>query len=400
MKKKIDLPFASQYMRAMKPNGDFEIFLTAPPGLEAVLCDEVKAQGFRAPKAVPGGVRIEGRWHDVWRANLVVRGANRVLARLDSFRVEHLDKLEQRARRVPWAGVLRPDVPFRVEATCARSRIYHTGAAAERIARAIAAETGAPHAVDADADDEAGEEDAAVTVTARLDNNVCTISLDTSGALLHKRGFKEAVAKAPLRETFAALLLRQCGYDGTETVYDPMCGSGTFVIEAAEIAARLAPGRARSFAFEHLATFDAARWQALREAAHAKAMTPAVRAYGSDRDPNAIAMSRANAARAGVAGVTAFEPRSIGTAGPPGGPPGLVILNPPYGTRIGDRKKLNALYRAIGARLREAFAGWRVGMITSEPALAKATGLPFLPPGPPVPHGGLRITLYRTGTLG
>lgn len=391
MKKKIDLLFASQYMRAMKPNGDFEIFLSAPPGLEAVLCDEVKAHGFRAPKAVPGGVRIEGRWHDVWRANLVVRGASRVLARLDSFRIEQLDKLEPRARRVPWAGVLRPDVPFRVEATCARSRIYHTGAAAERIARAIAAEIAAPLAE---------KEEAAVTITARLDNNVCTLSLDTSGALLHKRGFKEAVAKAPMRETLAALFLRQCDYDGTETVYDPMCGSGTFVIEAAEIAAHLAPGRARSFAFEQLATFDAARWQALREAALANAVTPAVRAFGSDRDANAIAMSKANAERAGVAGFTTFEPQSIGAAEPPDGPPGLVILNPPYGTRIGDKKKLHALYRALGARLTEAFAGWRVGMITSEPALAKATGLPFLPPSAPVPHGGLRITLYRTEKLG
>lgn len=378
-------------MRTMKPNGDFEIFLSAPPGLEAVLCDEVKAHGFRAPKAVPGGVRIEGRWHDVWRANLVVRGASRVLARIDSFRVEQLDKLEQRARRVPWAGVLRPDVSFCVDVTCARSRIYHTGAAAERIARAIAAETGAP---------QADKQDAAVTITARLDNNVCTVSVDTSGELLHKRGFKEAVAKAPMRETLAALFLRQCGYDGTETVYDPMCGSGTFVIEAVEIAARLAPGRARAFAFEHLATFDAARWQTLREAALANAVTPAVRAFGSDRDANAIAMSRANGERAGVAAFATFVQQSIGAAEPPEGAPGLVILNPPYGTRIGDKRMLQALYRTIGARLTEAFAGWRVGMITSEPALAKATGLPFLPPSAPVPHGGLRITLYQTEKLG
>jgi len=131
----------------MKANGDFEIFLATAPGLEPVLCEEAKDNGFRAPKAVPGGVRIEGRWHDVWRANLVMRGASRVLARLDAFRVTELDELEKRARRLPWGEILRADVPVRVEATCARSRIYHSGAAAERIeaGRAVVDEPGELH---------------------------------------------------------------------------------------------------------------------------------------------------------------------------------------------------------------------------------------------------------------
>ena len=219
----------------MKPNGDFEIFLATAPGLESVLCAEAKAHGFRAPRAVKGGVRIEGRWHDVWRANLVIRGASRVLARVATFRTTRLADLETRARRLGWGGILRPDVPVRVEATCKSSRIYHSGAAAERIATAIGAAVGAPVSSEAE-----------VCIAARFENDVCTISVDTSGDLLHKRGFKEAVAKAPMRESLAALFLRQCGYDGTEPVVDPMCGSGTFVIEAAEIAAGLAPGRARA----------------------------------------------------------------------------------------------------------------------------------------------------------
>lgn len=378
----------------MKANGDFEIFMATAPGLEPVLCDEAKARGFRAPKAVPGGVRIEGRWHDVWRANLVMRGASRILARFAVFRVPQIADLERHAAKLPWAAVLRADVPVRVEATCKASRIYHSGAAAERVETAIRATLGTPIA-----------KDAPVTVLLRIERDVCTVSIDTSGALLHKRGFKEEVAKAPLRETLAALFLRQCGYDGSEPVLDPMCGSGTFVIEAAEIAAGLLPGRARRFAFEDLATFDADRWHDVRTraiAAAAEKAPPAtqdIRFHGSDRDAGAVAMSRANAARAGVADITAFAQRTVSALAPPDGPPGLVIVNPPYGARLGDRKALQPLYRALGETLLQKFAGWRVGLLTSEADLAKATGLPFAPPAAPVPHGGLRVTLYRSGPL-
>jgi putative N6-adenine-specific DNA methylase len=193
------------------------------------------------------------------------------------------------------------------------------------------------------------------------------------------------------------MFLRQCGYDGTEPVLDPMCGSGTFVIEAAEIAARLNPGRARTFAFEHLATFDAAVWQRMREVRSQR--MPSVRFYGSDRDADAIAICRENAARAGVDGLTEFRQSTVSEVAPPDGPPGLVIANPPYGTRIGDKTKLLSLYRALGQTLAARFSGWRVGIITSDARLARATALPFLPTAAPVPHGGLRISLYRTAPL-
>ncbi|KAA2213213.1 THUMP domain-containing class I SAM-dependent RNA methyltransferase [Teichococcus oryzae] len=374
----------------MTSNTDFEIFLATLPGLEPVLWAEVKSKGFRRPKEVPGGVVITGGWPEVWRANLWVRGAGRVLARVDAFHVLHLAQLEGRARRVPWASVLRPDVPFRVEASCAKSRIYHSGAAAERIAAAIAETLGAPPA-------EGAAPGEAVTVRARIEHDLCTISVDTSGELLHKRGYKEAVNRAPMRETMASLFLRQCGYEGAEPVLDPMCGSGTFVIEAAEIAARLNPGRARSFAFEKLASFDAAAWQQMRAVKSQR--VPAARFYGSDRDAGAVAMSRANAARAGVSDCTEFRQNTISDLLPPAGPPGLVIANPPYGARIGERKALAPLYRALGQVLMGRFGGWRVGIITSEPGLAAATGLPFLPATAPVPHGGLRVSLFRTAPL-
>jgi putative N6-adenine-specific DNA methylase len=370
----------------MAASGHFEIFLATAPGLEAVLYDEVRSLRFRAVKQVAGGVTVNGNWRDAWRANLEVRGANKVLARIDAFRVFHLDELAKRARRVRWDEVLRPDIPFRVEATCRTSKIYHSGAAAQRIADAISEKIGARVS-----------DDAAVTIMARIESDLCTISVDTSGELLHKRGFKVAVAKAPMRETMAALFLRACGNSGTEPVVDPMCGSGTFVIEAAEIAAGLKPGRERAFAFEQLATFDQAAWDEMRRVP--APATPSVHFHGSDRDAGAIEMSRANAARAGVTHLTTFQQLVVSDLVPPAGPPGLVIVNPPYGDRIGDRKRLDALYRALGRTLTTRFSGWRVGLITSTAALARATGLPFKQPGPPVNNGGLRITLYVTDRL-
>jgi putative N6-adenine-specific DNA methylase len=351
-----------------------------------VLCEEARSKAFKQPRAVPGGVVIRGGWPDVWRANLWLRGANRVLARVAAFRVAHLAHLDDLAHGVRWAEVLRPDIPFRVEASCAGSRIWHSGAAAQRVATAIRDSIGAPESPEAE-----------VAVMARIEKDFCTISVDTSGALLHRRGHKEEVNRAPLRETMAALFLMQCGYDGGEPLLDPMCGSGTFVIEAAEMAARLNPGRSRRFAFEQLATFDEEAWQRLRAARRVGATE--VLCHGSDRDAGAIAMSRANAERAGVAGITAFRQCAISDIVPPEGPPGLVIANPPYGTRMGDKAALLPLYQTFGRVLRDRFAGWRVGLVASERRLAEATGLPWLPPGPPVPHGGLRVTLYRTGIL-
>lgn len=372
--------------RTMSDSPRFEIFLVAVPGLEAALCEEAREARFGSAKLVAGGVTIHGRWPDVWRANLQLRGASRIIARIASFRAMHLAQLDKRTRRVPWAEILRPDVPFRVETTCHKSRIYHSGAASQRIERAIREELGAEPA-----------KDAGVVVKARIDDDLCTIGIDTSGEPLHKRGHKEAVAKAPMRETMAALFLRQCGYAGGEPVLDPMCGSGTFVIEAAEIAAGLLPGRSRHFAFEHLATFDAAAWSKLRDAtaiAVRRRPAEALRFQGSDRDGNAVAMSRDNAKRAGIDGLTHFAQSTVSEITPPPGPAGLVIVNPPYGDRIGDKAALTALYRALGQTLKAGFIGWRVGIVTNEEALARATGLPLQKPFPTVLHGGIRVTLY------
>lgn len=370
----------------MTPSRAFEIFLAAPPGLELALKDEAIDRGFSKPKALPGGVRFRGKWPDVWRANLQLRGAGRVLARVARFQAMHLDQLEARTRETDWAALLRPDVSYAVDAVCRKSKIYHQGAAAERVARAVHDVTGAP---------QNGED--AVKIQLRIEDNQCTLSVDTSGDPLHRRGTKEFVGKAPMRETLAALFLRQCGYSGTEPVLDPMCGSGTFLLEAAEIAQNLLPGRNRRFAFERMVNFDTDRWQALKSDQSATA--PSVHFYGSDRDEGAIRGAQANATRAGAQDFIHLAHLAVSNLQRPDGPPGLVIVNPPYGGRIGDKKQLFGLYGALGKTLIDRFSGWRVGLVTTDAGLARATGLPFGEPGAQVAHGGLRIRLWQTGPL-
>lgn len=364
----------------------FEIFLATAPGLEHALFEEVKGKGFKKVQQVRGGVTVLGDWPDVWRANLWIRGASRVLARIASFRVLHLAQLDMRAREVEWGALLDASLPFNVEVSCKKSKIYHSDAAAERISRAITETIKAPYSKNAD-----------IKIMARIERDICTLSVDTSGELLHKRGFKSSVNKAPMRENMASLFLQKCGYKGDEPIYDPMCGSGTFVIEAAEIAARLNPGRARHFAFEKLLTFEQTAWEAMRSVRRQSKND--FKFYGSDRDEGAVKMSEENARRAAVNDITDFKTCSISEITPPTETPGLIIVNPPYGGRIGDEGKLKPLYQSFGKVLKERFSGWRAGIITTSAVLAHATELSFSENSEPVQHGGLRVMLYQTGPL-
>jgi len=370
----------------MTSTDDLEIFLSTVPGLERFLLAEAEERSFKSAEASKGGVTVRGDWREVWRANLMLRGASHVLVRLGSFKAMHLAQLDKRAHRFPWTDVLRADLPVRVEVSCKKSRIYHDKAAAERIEKAIRETLGAEI-----------NKDASICIKVRIISDICTISVDTSGEPLHKRGHKAVVNKAPMRESLAALLLRACGYRGREAVVDPMCGSGTFVIEAAEIAAGLAPGRSRRFAFEQLATFDPSVWQKLKEQVPAASRMPCF--YGFDRDQGAVQMSEDNATRAGIAAHTAFARQAISELKAPEESTGLVIVNPPYGARLGDQKKLLPLYQTLGKTLKQRFPGWRIGIITNSAMLADATGLPFKKRKVAFSHGGISVKLYATVAL-
>lgn len=363
-----------------------EIYLVCPPGLERSLLSEVQEKGFKHKSIETGGITLKGDWSDVWRANLVLRGASRVLVRIGGFRAVHLAQLDKRARKFPWQDFLRPDVSVRLEATCRKSKIYHQKAAIERIARALSEAAGIPVA-------EEGE----ITLKIRIFEDFCTFSLDTSGELLHKRGAKAALNKAPMRETLCALLLRECGFQGTEPVVDPMCGSGSFVLEAGEIALGLAAGRNRDFAFEQFAGFDPDEWEKVRSS-QPMGKTDTL-FYGFDRDKGAIDRCHENAKRGDLETVCRFSSQPISALVPPVEQPGLVMINPPYGKRIGDVKKLTPLYQSLGKVLRERFKGWRVGLVCNNENLARVTGLPFIKSSLPFNHGGISVKLYKTDEL-
>ncbi len=363
----------------------FELLLTCAPGLENAVADEAREKSFSVQGQLVGGVLLKGGWPDVWRANLTLRGANSVLARIGSFPASHMSELDKRARKFEWARWLPKHVPLKVTASCKASRLYHSGAVCQRIETALREEFGAEFS-----------EDAPIEVMARIERNICTLSIDTSGVLLHKRGLKQATAKAPMRETMAAMMLRQCSYRGLEPVLDPMCGSGTFILEAAEIAQGLLPGRVRQYAFEKLPSFNDGEWQKMKMQTRRETQ---FHFLGYDRDAGAIKAATANAARAGVLDCASFAHQPISVLKRPEGPPGLVICNPPYGARIGDLKKLSGLYASLGHVLRHGFSGWRVGLITNEASLAKATGLPFAKPSEPIVHGGIKIRLYQSPIL-
>lgn len=361
----------------------FSLFASCPPGLEPHLLKEVHERGWTGAKAQPGGVTFTGASHDIWRANLLLRGASRVLVRLGAFRAESLNVLHGKAFDLPWAEFLTPGTTFTVEATCRKSKIYHSTAAAQRVTKAAASATGAEAA------------DSGTRIFVRIENNEVTVSADSSGDLLYKRGFKEAVVKAPLRETMASLFLRACSYTGGEPLLDPMCGSGTIVLEAADIAAGLAPGRARSFAFENFASFKPVAYDRVREKALGHRHETDAQVFGSDRAAAAVEASTANAERAGTGDVSSFVQTKLSEVEPPTSTPGLVLTNPPYGARISNRGELVDLYRAFGQVMRDRFQDWRIGLVTSEEGLAKATGL-HLKPGPPIPHGPLKVRLWQS----
>jgi len=364
----------------------FEIMLVCTPGLEKLLAAEAAEQRFALAGTRPGGVLLRGTWKDVWRANLNLRGAGAVLARIGEFHVLHLSELDKRARKFPWNRWLPRGTNVAVEASCHASKLYHSGAVKARFETALHEEVGATIS-----------DAALVEIMVRMDNDMCTLSINTSGTALHKRGHKEAVGKAPMRETMAALFLRQAGFKGDEPVLDPMCGSGTFIIEAAEIAAGLPPGRSRQFGFEQLKTFDAEEWEELKLKAQPREV--ALKFHGSDRNAGAISAATANAQRAGVDAFTQFQQSPISALKRPEGQAGLIIANPPYGGRIGDKQKLRDLYASFGKVVMERFSGWRVAIVTNEEPLARATGLPFQKPSETVLHGGLRVRLYQTAIL-
>ena len=374
------------------------LFAATAPGLEALCAAELRALGM-ASAPEPGGVAWEGTAEDAYRANLWLRTASRVVVRAASFRARTFFELERHARKVPWERWLVPGRPVRLRVTSKKSKLYHEGAIAQRLQEAIDRAVGGAGRVlteKASADDERPDDDpsddgrtkggqgggdaGAQLFVVRVLRDEFTVSADSSGALLHFRGYRQALAKAPLRETLAAAMLLGSGWDGRAPLVDPMCGSGTIAIEGALIARGVAPGLAhraapRPFAFQAWPGFDAAAWDALvaraREAERPAAGVPIL---ASDRDAGAVQAAEANAERAGVREDLTLDVRPLSAIEPPPGP-GWLVSNPPYGARVGERDPLRDLYAALGKVARARLRGWTLALLSADRALEAQVGV-------------------------
>lgn len=365
-------------------------FASCPRGLEALLAEELSALGAEGLQAVPGGVAFGGDWATCYRANLWSRLASRVLWQIGAFDYANEDDLYDAVRAQDWPSRFEVVHSLRVNVTAQKSPLKSLEFATLRIKDAICDRfrdrLGARPSVDRVRPD--------VRVHAFLDARRMTLYLDTSGEALFKRGWRTSGGEAPLRENLAAGIIGLTGWRPEQPLIDPMCGSGTFLVEAAAIARGRAPGLKRAFGFEKLAGFDAALWKRLRE----EASVPASRGarptlHGSDRDERALAAARRNLASAGVERWVRLEHCDVLERRAPA-ENGILIANPPYGERVGSAEALERFYPKLGDALKRNFPGWRCHLFTADLRLPK---LIRLQPARRVPlyNGALECRLYE-----
>ena len=352
------------------------VFASTSPGLEAPLAEELAALG-QVTSEGRGGVEVRGAAGLHQEVCLRSRIANHALLRLGSARGRDVPALVAALREVSLRQVLRegPRVPVELEASGRHPRVRDPRALAEeawnvRVMRGGARPTGV------------------VRLLLRLSEDGCELSADASGESLYKRGYRQELSRAPLRETLAAGILHLAGYRGDEPLWDPMCGSGTLPIEAALIALRRAPGRLRPFAFMSWPSFDPASWNARAGRARLEELSSVPPILATDLNAGSLGVARRNARRAGVLAhlrVERADAREIRP--PPGLEGGLLVANLPYGRRVGTEPELLPLFRDLGRALRR-FAGWRVALLASEGSPLEALDLPD-PRKVPLENGGL-----------
>lgn len=352
------------------------LYAVCPPGIEGLLAAECEELGLAPGRTEPGGVACQGDLAALYRANLELRTAVRVLLRLgETFEARFFDDLVRQARRLPWERVIPAGATLRFRVTSRKSRLYHEDAIAERLLAAVATQVPgvrlAPKATEPDPED---DQSGAQLVVARVFYDKVTVSADSSGAPLFRRGYRLAGARAPLRENLAAAMLRAAGWDGRTPLVDPFAGAGTIPIEAALLARRIAPGLGREFAFERWPGFAAEAWARLKEEARGRVLPRAgAPIHGFDRDPGAVTAARANAERAGVADDIVFERRTVSELLELRG--GALVTNPPWGARVGDRTALRNLYARLGQMVRERCPDSAVAVLVARQEHEAALGL-------------------------
>ena len=334
--------------------------VVCPPGLEDVVTAELDDLGIRARRTGKGSISTDLTTRQLYAANLFLRSATRVLVRVARFTVRSFADLERWIREVDWDPWIGPEDRPRVRVTTRHSKLWHDGAVAERFTSVLGP---------------GSEEGREQLIVVRAVDDRFTVSVDSSGAPLHERGWRQATARAPLRESVAAALLTAARWDPTTPLVDPLCGSGTIAIEAALRATGAAPAGQRDLAFQSWPGFEPGTWasvtaEADRRVSEAGAVPPIVAA---DRDAGAIEAAQSNAQRAGVEDLIEWRRAPIADLAPPAGvqvESGLLATNPPWGGRVsgGD---LRNLYATLGRVAAERFAGWSLGVLVADRGLAR-----------------------------
>ncbi len=347
------------------------LFATCDAGLEAPLQAELQAMGITEFYPDHRGVGFMGTPAQMWRVNLESRIANRVLLPIAEFPAATPDELYEGVKRIDWSAWMQVSQSIAVDASTHRSQMENTAyiamKAKDAICDAFREMTNRRPNVERETPD--------IRINAHIEDDHCIISLDSSGERLHRRGYRLQTGDAPIKETLAAAILAFSGYDGTRPLVDPMCGSGTFAIEAALIARNVAPGLMRlredgpGFAFQRWHGFDARAFEEVVEDAYER-IRPADQCpsiYARDIDPNVIEKAKKNAARAGVDKHITFEVGRLSEVQPLA-PNGLFVVNPPYGHRLGEGRTLGGLYKTLGMVLKQRFTGYRAAIIASQDA--------------------------------
>lgn len=346
-------------------------FAAVPRGAEETAAAELTALGIAQTAILRGGVSFVTGKEGLYRANLWLRTASRVLLNLATFPCLSPEELYAGVHAIAWQELITPTMTLAVDCTLRDSVITHSGFAAlktkDAIVDKIRENCGARPSVNTAAPD--------VRINIHLAKNVCTVSLDSSGAALDRRGYRLERNDAPLRETLAATVVALTGWDGSVQLADPMCGSGTIPIEAALIATRRAPGMNRSFGFQRWIDFDEALWNTiLTEAENGVQPLPAGMITGYDLDAGALQMARRNSESAALAGKIHFFHSALEDFKPEG-EKGVLIINPPYGKRLGEEEELKELYCRIGDIMKQRCRGWTGFVLTGNLELAKYIGL-------------------------
>lgn len=359
-------------------------FAATAPGLEGICATELAVLGLPEIEVVAGGVEFCGALRELYLANLWSRTASRILVRLGELRCRDFPTLYRKALRLPWGRYVKPGTRLKVRATCRRSRLQHTERIADTLNEAMIRALGGTVASDAEGMEQ--------LVIVSLEDDVCRLSLDSSGDLLHRRGYRQDIGPAPLRETLAAGILMLLGWQGERPLLDPMCGSGTFLVEGAMLALRRPPGARRQFAFMDWPRYRPGLWNALLLEADRQMRADCPPLLGADRDATVLEAARRNAQRAGVLDHLSLQPLELSQQLPPVAETGLALCNPPYGTRLGCGD-LHATYRALGDFYGGVVPQWQRAFLCPDQRLAMDTGLPLTLLAN-LHNGGIRIGLY------